>query len=63
MMPVHVVAPMMTNFLNPDASPIADPYDKVSILFIVIGEFDKFTREKNTDGTPQLLERAIHHDG
>jgi hypothetical protein len=47
MMPVHVVRPMI---MNPDI-PIADKENRVTILFILIGNFDIFAREK----TPSQL--------
>jgi len=40
MMPVHVIGPMLT---DPKA-PIADQVKRVSILFILIDDFDQFTR-------------------
>lgn len=53
MMPVHVIEPMMAQ----PGQPIADQVQRVSILFILIADFDQFTRRM----TPRELLKLLNN--
>jgi class 3 adenylate cyclase len=45
MMPEHVIGPMFRRMLRDPTEPIADHINRVSILFILISNFEEFTSE------------------
>merc|ERR1740130_1186051 len=51
MVPVHVIAPM----LKKPGEPIADSIDRVTILFIVISDFDEISQAKSPQDLLKFL--------